>query len=258
MKFLLGMLGLSAVFILLERIDPWREQRFWRKKIGQDLFYLFMNGYLLGAGVSYLLWWVDGSLLPESVTSLISLGLVSDWPWWGQFLVVFFFIDFFQWLIHNLLHRVPFLWEFHKTHHSIEEMDWIGQMRFHWMEWVVYRTLLYFPFTLLDISPSVLFASGLLTLAVGFFNHSNLDVDIGKLGYFLNNPRMHIWHHTHPDCGPTLCNFGINLSLWDWIFGTAYQPEGRSPERIGLAEEDRFPDSLVEQLIYPLRLKKGS
>jgi len=257
MSFLCGMLALSGLFVVLERIDPWRAQKLWRRRIGQDLFYLLMNGYLLGLVVHWLLFWLDRSVLPMDITRLISLGLVSDWPIWGQFLIVFFLIDLIQWCIHNLLHRVPFLWEFHKTHHSIEEMDWIGQMRFHWMEWLVYKFLLFFPFTLLDVDPRVVLWSGLLTLAIGFFNHSNIDIDIGPLRYFFNNPRMHIWHHTHPECGPSLCNFGLNLSLWDWLFGTAYQPEGKFPERIGLAEEDRFPDSLAEQLIYPIRLKKG-
>ena len=27
--------------------------------------------------------------------------------------------DFLQWLIHNLLHRVPVLWKFHRVHHDI-------------------------------------------------------------------------------------------------------------------------------------------
>ncbi|MCA9443762.1 MAG: sterol desaturase family protein, partial [Candidatus Omnitrophica bacterium] len=120
MSFLYGMLALALVFVLLERIDPWRRQRLWRDKIGQDLFYLLMNGYLMGMLAYWFLYWVDGSLLPQRVTELISLGLVSEWPVWGQFIVVFFLIDFVQWCIHNLLHRVPFLWEFHKTHHSIE------------------------------------------------------------------------------------------------------------------------------------------
>ena len=51
------------------------------------------------------------------------------------------FVDFIQWGIHRLLHRVPFLWGFHKVHHSIIEMDWNGSMRFHWLEIVGYRSL---------------------------------------------------------------------------------------------------------------------
>jgi len=56
-------------------------------------------------------------------------------PFWVQFPVLVLVMDFSRYLIHNLLHRVPWLWEFHKVHHSIEELDWIGNWRFHWWKW---------------------------------------------------------------------------------------------------------------------------
>ncbi|MCG3196856.1 MAG: sterol desaturase family protein [Candidatus Omnitrophica bacterium] len=257
-SFLSGLIVLSILFALLERLRPWRrEQRVWRKNLVADLFYLILNGHLIGVLVASvspsLVYLLDLGLETVGLSRLVSLGLVSEWTFWGQFAVVFFGIDFLQWCIHNLLHRVPFLWNFHKTHHSITEMDWIGHMKFHWMEGLIYRTLLFAPFAFLDVRPEVLFWFGLFTLAMGYFNHSNLAVDIGPLGYFFNNPRMHLWHHTHPDCGPTNRNFGLNLSLWDWVFGTAHQPPDIFPERLGLAWEDDFPDALPMQLIYPIK-----
>ena len=59
-----------------------------------------------------------------------------------QFIAFFLLKDFLEWCIHNLLHRVPWLWEFHKLHHTIEELDWIGNFRFHWMEVVIYEVKL--------------------------------------------------------------------------------------------------------------------
>ena len=36
---------------------------------------------------------------------------------WGLQLLIFFIIaDFVQWIVHNILHRVPFLWKFHNHH----------------------------------------------------------------------------------------------------------------------------------------------
>ena len=72
-----------------------------------------------------------------------SLALVSSQPLWLQFVVFFVVKDFVEWNIHRLLHLTPWLWEFHKLHHSIEELDWIGNFRFHWGEVVVYKTLSY-------------------------------------------------------------------------------------------------------------------
>jgi hypothetical protein len=33
---------------------------------------------------------------------------------------------------HVALHHIPLLWFFHRVHHSIVDMDWMGNMRFHW------------------------------------------------------------------------------------------------------------------------------
>ena len=59
-----------------------------------------------------------------------------------------------------------------------------------------------------------------------------VSVSIGPLRYLLNNPAMHIWHHVHGDSGPVNRNFGITLSLWDWLFGSAHVPD-RPPDRLG-------------------------
>ena len=47
---------------------------------------------------------------------------VQSWPAWAKLLTMFVIADFIQWNIHRLLHRVPWMWEFHKVHHSVEEM----------------------------------------------------------------------------------------------------------------------------------------
>ena len=42
-----------------------------------------------------------------------------------------------------------------------------------------------------------------VTTAWGDFNHANLDVELGPLGYVLNSPRMHLWHHDQSNAGAT-------------------------------------------------------
>ncbi len=100
---------------------------------------------------------VPGSPLgPPSVSGLsqaqqaLQRGLVSGWPPLMQFLVALIVLDLIQWSVHNLLHRVPWLWRFHQVHHSIEVLDWAGNLRFHWMEVVIYRSAPYVPLALLS------------------------------------------------------------------------------------------------------------
>lgn len=244
---------LSVAFILVERLRPRDpEQGVLRKGIATDVFYLVFNGHFLGVGLAL----VTNPLAAALDESLAARGLdihvrvAAGLHPVLQFLVAFFVIDLMQWGIHNLLHRVPMLWRFHRVHHSIERMDFWGSMRFHFVEILVYKSLQYVPLALLGFDGTVLLVLAVVSTAIGHFNHANLRVRMGWLRYFLNGPEMHVWHHVHPDAGPTNRNFGINLSMWDWLFGTAYLPASPGPPaRLGFEGIERFPPDPVRQLV---------
>ena len=110
-----------------------------------------LNGFLHDQGLS----------LPES------LALLAGAPLWLQFGVFFLLKDFIQWNIHRLLHNVPWLWEFHKLHHSIERLAGIGNFRFYWAEIVVYKTLSYLPLVILGINSTVILIIGIIWTLAG-------------------------------------------------------------------------------------------
>lgn len=111
--------------------------------------------------------------------NLVALN-VATWPVWSHLLLGFILRDFIQWWIHRLLHYSPKLWEFHKVHHSVEEMGFAAHLRYHWMENVVYRVLEYIPLAMIGIGLTDFFIIHIFTLAVGHYNHSNISVD-GKI-----------------------------------------------------------------------------
>ncbi len=259
------LLVISAFVLGLERLWPWRRgQRLLRRQFFQDLFWLFFNGHYCGilvasAGAAAFAWaW-------PALERLQGVHLLANQPLWLQFLGFFLLKDFLDWCVHNLLHRVPWLWEFHKVHHSIEELDWIGNFRFHWMEVVVYQSLTYLPLTLLGVDGGVILWIALVNTLIGHLNHSNLDITWGPLRYVLNSSRMHVWHHDWdlPAGHPKGVNFGIALSAWDWMFGTAWWPTpaeapSQQPRRLGFPGLEGFPRSLPGRLLYPLsRLWRG-
>ena len=84
-------------------------------------------------------------------------------------------------MIHNLLHKVSFLWAFHKLHHSIEALDWIGNFRFHWMEVIVYRTLNYLPLVALRVGGQVTLWMAIVATLIGDLNHSKPRISWGGL-----------------------------------------------------------------------------
>jgi len=64
---------------------------------------------------------------------------------------------------------------------------------------------------------------------------------------------MHIWHHNNEHGQPTLINFGISISLWDWLFRSAYVPD-RPPTVLGVPPEASPPEPLWRQLVWPVRI----
>ncbi len=257
--YLFWLIVVSALCLLLERLWPWRRnQKLLRGQFFQDLFWLAFNSHYAGILVAHVAAFVLGWALPI-VAQAKSLHLLANQALWLQFLVLFIVRDFLEWCIHNLLHRVPWLWEFHKLHHSIEELDWIGNFRFHWMEIVVYQGLTYFPLIILGVDERVILAIAVVVTLIGHLNHSNLNISWGPLRYVLNSPRMHVWHHDYrwPAGRPNGVNFGIALSTWDWLFGTAWWPTPeqspiQQPERLGFQGDEQFPRSLLGRLFYPL------
>ena len=255
MTYLHWLVQITVAFVVAERLFPWRRaQPFLRPGWGRDLAFLAVNGHVFGLATAALNAW----LALRCVALLRPLGLapegtgISRGPFLAQFAALLVASYFLQWGIHNLLHRVPFLWTFHKVHHSIAVMDFVGNFRFHFMEIVVYKSLQWLPLAWLGASSEALLAVAVLSTLWGDFNHSNLRVGLGPLGYVFNNPKMHLWHHDASTEGGVAKNFGVVFSLWDFLFRTAYWPRDRSPERLGYPGDAEMPQGFVGQFAWPL------
>ena len=250
---------LSLIVAALEHLFPWRkEQKKLRPRLLSDVLYLVFNGHFLGVllygiAVHHILPGVDRLLTACGLLSVVYRNLAAHWPFWVQLVVIVFALDFVQWCVHNLLHRVPFLWELHKTHHSVVdgEMDFLVSFRFQWTEGVIYKVAQYLPLSFLGFSAEVVLCYAIFGTLIGHLNHANLNLGHGPWTYVLNSPRMHLWHHDYAAEGRTTVNFGIVLSLWDWLFGTAYLPAA-PPARIGFRGEEQFPRGFFAQQGWPL------
>ena len=259
------LIGVSAFFFALELVTPWRkEQPKFRRDFWLDFFYMFFNFFLFSlivyhAASNVVVNFFNQLLASVGINNLLAVEVMS-WPVWTHLLLGFFVRDFVQWWTHRLLHRVPFLWEYHKVHHSVKQMGFAAHLRYHWMETVVYRTIEYIPLALIGIGLRDFFIIHIFTLAVGHFNHSNFKLNLGPLKYVFNNPQMHIWHHAKslPENRGYGVNFGITLSLWDYLFKTDYIPkEGRDIE-LGFANDESFPKSFFGQIKHGFSKKKPS
>ncbi|MEJ8803379.1 sterol desaturase family protein [Pontibacter sp. H249] len=252
------LLGISLFFWLLEVILPWRKnQAIIRQDFWLDGFYMFFNFFLFSLvgfnaisniGVEAF----NDFLALFGVKNLVAFE-VQSWPVWAQLLTLFIVRDFIQWNVHRLLHRSEFLWRFHKVHHSVQQMGFAAHLRFHWGETVVYRTLEYIPLAMIGFGIQDFFLVHIFATSIGHFNHSNIHLPLGPLRYLFNNPQMHIWHHAKHIPHRHGANYGISLSIWDYLFGTAYMPSDGRDIALGFEEVEKYPTSFAEQLWYPFK-----
>jgi len=261
-NYFYGLILISLLVWGLEIVFPWRKnQPIIRKDFWLDTFYMFFNFFLLNLIVLIALS-NTAALFFNDILGIINLSIadfqlfdINTFPYWARLLVFFVIIDFVQWFTHTLLHKYEFLWNFHKVHHSVKQMGFAAHLRYHWMEPVLYNSMKYIPlaimggFTAQDVAIVHFF-----NIAIGHLNHANINWDYGYLKYILNNPKMHIWHHSKelPEGRKNGVNFGISLSIWDYIFKTNYIPHSGRDIELGFEGDEQFPKGFIKQELYPL------
>lgn len=248
----------------LEIAFPWRKnQKAFRKDFWLDAFYMFFNFFIF----NLLLYIALSSVTTRMLTDLLEpIGYdgghlldLSTLHWGWQLVIYFIISDFVQWGVHNLLHRVPFLWEFHKVHHSVKEMGFAAHLRYHFGETLLYNSFKYISLSMIfGFHLELAFIIHAIAITIGHLNHANIGWDYGPLKYIINNPKMHIWHHSKklPESHPHGMNFGISLSLWDYVFKTNYIPyDGRDID-LGFDKDENYAPGFFQQLITPFKSKR--
>ncbi len=254
-----GLILISLVVWGMELLFPWRKnQSIFRKDFWLDAFYMFFNFFIFTIVISGV-YKMLGVLFGEFGVSADSISFIdtSSLPLGLQLIVFFVLLDFVQWFTHICLHKFPVFWKFHKIHHSVKEMGFAAHLRYHWMENILYKPLKTLGVMLLGgFEPEQAFIVHFAAIAIGHLNHANIKLTYGPLKYVFNNPVMHLYHHSYalPE-GKYGVNFGISLSLWDYIFGTHYIPEDSGTIPLGFPGEEKVPSDFWGQLWFGFRKK---
>ena len=239
----------ALIFIPVERLfAARREQRLLRRQWRGDLVYVFANGILIRLGLlaaTVAILALSSALLPGEVREA-----VAGQPLWLQVVEVFLLADLGFYLAHRAFHAVPALWRIHQIHHSIEEMDWLAAHRVHPVDQILTKGASLLPCFALGFSE---WAIGAFAIAYHWHSlllHSNIRLGFGPLSRLIASPDFHHWHHCR-DREAWDRNFAGQLSLWDFLFGTAYLPAGRNATRFGIGEA--VPEGYGAQLVHPFR-----
>lgn len=170
--------------------------------------------------------------------------------------MAFLLFDLWMYAWHRANHLVPFLWRFHRVHHSDPAMDSTTALRFHPGE-ILFSTLLNcLILVALGMSLTLLVLYKSVMIAVILFHHSNVRVP-ERLDRALRRvivpPSLHRVHHSHRRV-ETDSNYGTIFSFWDRLFGS-YRTRARYDDiEFGIgAYEGRDWQRPLRLLALPLR-----
>ena len=162
------------------------------------------------------------------------------------FLTACFLGDFSYYWWHRAQHKIPFLWELHKLHHSDENLNSTTIYRSHFLEpagqaLVKGLTIgLIFDTTEIPQTMLAVVAGGLLPGIWDYFIHAHVRIDaLHRLMPFFSVPQFHWIHHSrmpeHQDK-----NFSIWLPMYDIAFGSYYHPRVDEYPPTGLSSGEKI------------------
>ncbi len=247
---------LVAIFVPLERLLALHPAKIWRKQVGVDLCWYFINSLLPAAIIALPLAALAGVLQNFDPLGLYST--VATWPKWLTLLLIFIVNDIGAYWGHRASHKIRFLWRFHAIHHSAEQMDWLVNTRAHPLDMVFTRISGLVPVYLLGLAQTAGGKPDLgvaLVLVIGtiwsFFIHSNVRIRLGPLEWLISSPLFHHWHHTNDEHRDR--NFAAIFPWIDRLFGTAWLPK-HWPPVYGI--DAKTPETLTGQFLKPLLARK--
>ena len=159
-------------------------------------------------------------------------------------------LDYLAYTWHRLLHA-SLLWRLHRVHHSDLDMDLTTAWRFHFGEMLAsipYRAGL--P-ALLGVRPATVLSYEAVFEACTAFQHSNWRLPLAverPLARLLVTPRAHGIHHSQVQ-RETDSNFGVVLSLWDYLHRTLRLHVPQAAVTIGVPAYPNPADQAVPRLL---------
>ncbi len=212
------------------------------------------------------------------VAALIALvlpggrGALADMPFWPSLLVIILLAEFVNYWVHRWAHdaeRYPafaWLWRFHRTHHTARYMNVSLHFRVHFA-WALASGLTWVMSLAIYLGQGAAAAVAIVIFGIyGVVTHSAFRFDDGlrwhptlgrllrALEHVLVSPGVHHSHHGFGRDGGNFRNFGIFLSVYDWLFGTLHIPQG-PPAQYGIPRRDVH---WAEEVFYPLYRERAT
>jgi sterol desaturase/sphingolipid hydroxylase (fatty acid hydroxylase superfamily) len=237
-----------------------------------DWLLLLANNFCFPVILAAAVWTsaaISGPISEALGTMFGAAPLENTSPWLARgltTLAMYLAYEFAYFSEHYLFHRIPFLWHFHKVHHSATSLSPITNFRVHPVDSLIFANVIACCVgatagvcTWLFGARAAPFAIDGTNVLLVFFaycllhlQHSQLWIVFkGPWSKLLMSPAAHQLHHSNnPD--HFNCNYGNAFSLWDRIFGTYRQPDAKSMRlKFGVEDLGYNPHGLHGTLIMP-------
>ncbi|MBW2270507.1 MAG: sterol desaturase family protein [Deltaproteobacteria bacterium] len=242
-----------AIVVVGERLYPF--VRDWNRNhddIPTDAAWMgstLVIGSAIGPAMTALGAWLGAGLSAQLGSQLWP----TDWHLAAQLALALVVVEFFQYWMHRFGHEVELLWRLHATHHSAPRLYWLNASRFHLLEIALLNAGFIVPLAALGAEWPVFMLWIVASSVHGICQHANMQIRCGPLNWIFSMAELHRWHHSQL-VRESNTNYGLNLIVWDIVFGTRFLPADRKPpEEIGIPDLSAFPMTWWAQLWAPLR-----
>lgn len=234
-----------VAFIPMEKVFPAKKgQKVFRPHWLLDACFFFGQYLLWGAAVLWVLSYFNnwlGDVIPFEIKEQ-----VKAQPFWLQAIEVLILSDFLIYWAHRLQHNVPFLWRFHKVHHSAQHLDWLAAHREHPLDSVYTIGIINLPAFIVGFPIETIAGIAAFRGIWAIYIHSNVRLPIKPIRWLIGAPELHHWHH---NLNRTTGNYANLSPIMDILFGTYVCPD-EEPEEFGIEEET--PKTYIGQLVEPM------
>lgn len=223
-----------------------------------------LSGQVIATGVRSGLAVIFGGLSPTTLPPAVVMVAMT--------VALFLAYELAYWTDHYLSHSIPFLWEFHKVHHSAEVLSPLTNARVHPVDTIVFYNITALVMGTVGglmqyalgqpATELTLFGTNAIAFLFGYttnhLQHSHMWIAFtGWWGRLVLSPAHHQIHHSTSPAHFNK-NLGSSLAIFDWLFGTLHIP-ARQREKLtfGVEAGSAAPHTVEACLIEPVRNALG-
>lgn len=240
----------TLVSFVVERVIPYNQD--WNQSKSdrwRDVIHCTVNETMNYSGIFLLAFLPSLALSPDLWP--------QQWPFVLQVLLALVVFDACTTLFHYVSHKNAFFWRFHAVHHAQKRLYGFNGIMKHPLFQLFDSVVAVGPLLLLGMPQNVAFMLVYCIFIQLLIQHSNADIKTGILRFLFATSEIHRFHHLKGKTGDV--NFGLFLSVWDHLIGTAYYEQRTQPlvdADVGIGGEPNYPTDYLEQLKRPFHAQQ--